>query len=190
VDYIFPLFIDEHSQCTPPTDSEAFQMYVRLVRESEPASKSLDPAKEWKPEQSPNYRAPVEPSSKRLGSVTAKHLLGIWTTFAGGLPESWRFDKGGTGMIGAFSIACCEFQFTWRLTPPDRIHLKLFSAAPDPPLDFFFTGDASLIIEDRIDKYSRQSRVLVIKRPKGRTVELMKQDNDPWKAWKESCKSA
>jgi hypothetical protein len=190
LDYIFPLFLDEHSQCSPATDPEAFPMYVRLVRESEPAFKSLDPAKEWKPEQSPNYRAPVEPSSKPLKSVTAKDLLGYWTTFAGGLPECWRFDKGGSGLIGAFSIACCEFQFEWRLTPQNRIHLKLVSAAPDPPLDYFFTGDASLIIEDRIDKYSRHSRVLVIKRSKGRTVELMKQDKDPWKAWKESCKCA
>jgi hypothetical protein len=87
VDYIFPLFIDEHSQCTPLTDSESLQMCVRLVRESEPAFKSLDSAKEWNPEQSPNYHPPVEPSSKPLKSVTAKDLLGFWTTFAGGLPE-------------------------------------------------------------------------------------------------------
>lgn len=163
-------------------------MYVRLVRESEPAFKSLDPAKQWKAEKSPNFHPPVEPSSKPLKPVTAKHLLGFWTTFAGRLPEFWRFDKGGTGLIGAFSIACCEFKFKWRLAPGSQIHLKLVSPAPYPPLDYFFTGDASLMVEDRIDKYSRHSRVLVVKRlPRGRTVELVKRDEDPWKSWKESC---
>ena len=165
-------------------------MHVRLVRESEPAFKSLDPAKEWKPQQSPNYHPPVQPSSKPLKSVTARDLLGMWTTFAGGLPEFWRFEKGGTGLLGAFSIACCEFKFKWRLDPPNQIHLKLVSQAPDPPLDYFFTGAASLTIESRIANYSRESRVLVLKRPKGRTVELMKQHKDPWKEWKKSCNRA
>ena len=162
-------------------------MYVRLVRESEPTFKSLDPTKEWKPEQSPNYRSPVEPSNRPLKSATAKHLLGMWTTFAGGLPEFWRFDKGGAGLLGAFSIACCEFKFKWRLTPPNRVCLKLVSPAPNPPLDYFFTGDASLVIEDRTDNYSRKSRVIVLKRRKGRTVELIKQNTDVWKEWKKSC---
>jgi hypothetical protein len=187
-DYIFPLFLDEHSQCSQ-LDPEGFPMDVRLVRESEPEFKSLDPAKEWKPEQSPNYHPPVEPSSKPLNSVTAKHLLGMWTTFAGGLPEFWRFDKGGTGLLGAFSIACCEFKFKWRLTQANQMNLKLVGSAPYPPLDYFFTGNTSLTIEDRIDKYSRHSRVIVLKRPKGRTVELKKQDKDIWEEWKRSQKS-
>jgi len=164
---------------------------VRLVRESDPAFKSLDPIKEWIPEKCPEYRPPQKPSSKISKAIAPKDLLGWWTTvnLKGGCPEYWRFDKGGTGLIGVYSIACCEFEFEWRLSLSKEISLKLVSPEPEPPLDFFFSGTGSVAIEDRTDARGRHSRVLSIKPLKRRTVELLMHTEDLWKQWKEAWRS-
>src|SRR5438309_2170713 len=78
VNYIYPFFLEEHTRCPRPADSQDMLMSVRVVRESDPGFKLPDPAKEWKPQQCRDYRPPVEPVAKVRKSVSEKDLIGWW----------------------------------------------------------------------------------------------------------------
>jgi hypothetical protein len=188
VNYIFRFFLLDHSDCTKPQNGMYIGLSVNSIRESDPRFKLLDPRKEWRPEKCSRYQPPINPSSIAHKTIARKDLFGLWATTDpdGTSTECWRLNKNGLGFVGGLSIACCEFKFRWRLAPSNRIHLKLCTPEPDPPLDCFFTGVGVLTIADRTSQYGETSTVLRIEGPKGRIVELVKQTQDVWKQWKRS----
>ena len=115
-DYDMRFFVEDHLNCICPSRGPDAEVGIACVYEDDPGFETLQPDRQWLPEQCPRYRPPHTPTEVPYKGDPEALLLGIWsnTSFGSHSNEDLVFMPEGEGILEYWNVAFAGYdQFRW-----------------------------------------------------------------------------